>query len=88
MPRLKPIDPTEDHQDHSYTGLAGLAERAIGFMIPGFRLDSSVLKKDPLADVPRVGKYYADYSGLTPEEAEATDPEIEELFKNSRPASR
>jgi hypothetical protein len=33
----------------------------------------------------RVGDYIADYSELTPEEIQAVDPHVEELFRNSTP---
>jgi len=36
-------------------------------------------------DLPRVGRYYADYSELTPEEIAQPDPEAEVLFKRSKP---
>lgn len=36
----------------------------------------------------RVGEYYADYSLLTPEEIAAPDPELDALFKRSKPVSR
>jgi hypothetical protein len=87
MPQLKPIDPPEHHNESHHTGLVGFAERAIGFVMPRFALDSAV-KKTPTEDVPRVGDFYADYSGLSPEEIAATDSECEELFKNSKPVSR
>lgn len=33
----------------------------------------------------RVGKYYADYSGLTPDEIAASDPKLDALFAQSKP---
>lgn len=36
----------------------------------------------------RVGKYYADYSPLTPEEIAQVDPEAEALYRRSKPVSR
>lgn len=39
-------------------------------------------------DVPRVGRYYADYSELTPEEIAQADDECEALFRRSKPISR
>jgi hypothetical protein len=86
MPLLKPVEPPE-HSDETLTaGFVGFAERALTYV--GFQLDSPGSKKMPPADTPRVGDYYADYSGLTPEEADATDPVLEDLFKNSKPVSR
>ena len=38
--------------------------------------------------VHRVGEYYADYSLPTRKEIEAAKPELDELFKNSKPISR
>jgi hypothetical protein len=86
MPLLKPIEPDITEESHN-TGLAAFAERAIGFVMPRFALDSAV-KKTPAEATPRVGRFYADYSGLTAEEIAATDSECEELFKNSKPVSR
>ena len=88
MPLLKPIDPPEhDSEEQHHTGfLGGFAERAIGFVMPRFALDLAV--KIPAAEIPRVGEFYADYSGLTDEEIAATDSECEELFNNSKPVSR
>jgi len=40
------------------------------------------------AEEPRVGEYYADYSAPTPEELNTPQPELDELFKNSKPISR
>jgi hypothetical protein len=39
-------------------------------------------------DVPRVGKFFADYSAITPEEIAEVDSECAELFKHSKPVSR
>jgi hypothetical protein len=39
-------------------------------------------------DLPRVGKYYADYSELTPEEIAQPDAKLDDLFKRSKPVSR
>lgn len=39
-------------------------------------------------DRPMVGKYRADYSQLTPEQIAQDDPELNELYRNSRPISR
>jgi hypothetical protein len=38
-------------------------------------------------DQHRVGKYYADYSLPTQEELNAPQPELDELYKNSKPIS-
>jgi len=89
MPLLKPIDPPDDHQEetHLTAGLYGFAERTLAYV--GWHLEPAAApKQDPLAGVPRVGEYYVDYSGLTPEEADAIDPEIEALLKRSKPVSR
>lgn len=37
------------------------------------------------AQEPMVGKYRADYSPLTPEEIAKEDPELTELYENSKP---
>jgi hypothetical protein len=34
-----------------------------------------------------VGEYYADYSGLPREQLDAAQPELDELFKNSKVVS-
>jgi hypothetical protein len=39
-------------------------------------------------DLPRVGKYYADYSELTPEEIAQPDAKLDDLFRRSKPVSR
>ncbi|UEM16778.1 hypothetical protein J4G43_022720 [Bradyrhizobium barranii subsp. barranii] len=47
-------------------------------------------KAEPTVDVdsPMVGKYRANYSRLTPEEIAQEDPELTDLYANSRPVSR
>jgi hypothetical protein len=45
-------------------------------------------KSDATADAPMVGKYRAEYSPLTPEQIAQDDPELTELYANSRPVSR
>jgi hypothetical protein len=90
MPLLKPVEPPEEDTDAHYVSM-GLVERAIAYVGPyvGFHLDSAGPKKHPLADVPRIGEYYVDYSGLTPEESDAPeDPAITALFNTSKPVSR
>jgi hypothetical protein len=44
---------------------------------------------EPKADEsqPMVGKYYADYSAIPREQLDAVQPELDELFKNSKVVS-
>jgi hypothetical protein len=89
MPLLKKIDPS-DHPakapaEEWHMDFAAMAERAIGFVVPGFVMRPTT---NTPPNTPRVGEFYADYSVLTPEEIAETDAECEELFNNSKPVSR
>jgi hypothetical protein len=89
MPLLKPIEPPTESEDEASAGFVGFAERAFGYVMPTFVMNPFGSKKEPQADTPRVGEYYVDYSGLTPEEADAPeDPAITALYNSSKPVSR
>jgi hypothetical protein len=92
MPLRKHIeDDAEDHRDlapaQPLSPFAGFAEAgwaAFEYVTGGFLLP----KFTQPPDVPRVGKYYADYSELKPEEIQKLDDDCAELFKRSKPVSR
>lgn len=77
MPLPKRVDPVGDEDNLS------LIDRALS----AFQWGQRAKPNSPSGEIPRVGKYKADYSELTPEEL-AADTGCEELFKNSKPASR
>jgi hypothetical protein len=89
MPLLKPVESPTQSEDEVSAGFVGFAERAIGYVMPTFAMNAFGAKKEPRVDTPRVGDYYVDYSGLTPEEADAPeDPAITALYNTSKPVSR
>jgi|307.fasta_scaffold737576_1 hypothetical protein len=52
-------------------------------MEPGWRLRGAEGRESQ----PMVGKYYADYSAISREQLDAVQPELDELFKNSKVVS-
>jgi hypothetical protein len=99
MPLQKRIE-HEDEEQHavhyiapmSFTpwSLAGFAE--VGWRMSAWWTAAArglIAKGDPQQpDIPRVGKYYADYSELTSEQIGQHDAKLEDLFKRSKPVSR
>ena len=88
MPLPKQID--DEHENtHSVLPFGSLAEMGrAAFAYAGGLMGLKPATSDPQPDVPRVGKYIADYSELTPEEIANVDPACAELFKRSKPVSR
>jgi hypothetical protein len=90
MPLHKHVEHDEDDRHevapfHALSPFAGFAEvgrAAFEYVTVG------LWGRAQSPDVPRVGKYYADYSELTPEEIATPNPEVEALFNRSKPVSR
>lgn len=90
MPLPKQVD-DDVHEDdaHSVSPFGSFAEMGrAAFAYAGGLMGLKPATSGPPPDVPRVGKYIADYSELTPEEIANVDPECAELFKRSKPISR
>jgi hypothetical protein len=77
MPLPKRVSPPGD-EDH-----LSLIDRALS----AFQWGQWTKPGSSSDEIPRVGKYKADYSELKPEEI-AADAGCEELFRNSKPVSR
>ena len=89
MPLPKKITPDHDGGEvhhllpfDPFSGMRAAFDFASDLM--GFRA-ANVSDKPEL---PRVGKYYADYSEVTPEEIADLDDECVDLFNRSKPVSR
>jgi hypothetical protein len=92
MPLPKQVDEDDRDDEHSvvWPFAAGVAE--YGRLVLGFATElmprAFGSASSAPAEVPRVGKYYADYSELKPEEIANVDAECADLFKRSKPVSR
>jgi hypothetical protein len=94
MPLHKHVEHDDDDQRqvaqfHAFSPFAGFAEAgwaAIEYVTVGLWGKGKAWPQLP--GVPRVGKYYADYSELTPGEIAAPDAERDALFNRSKPVSR
>jgi len=91
MPLPKKIAPDDDgevrhHAFDPFSSVAEMSRAAFDFAsgLMGFR----AVKVSDKPELPLVGKYYADYSEVKPEEIADLDAECAELFKRSKPVSR